>query len=88
MYVAPDINDALEIERGLIRMPARNRSILVYAYLKLGYDFDLFCSKHRIRGTRDVSKTQQFEIDQKISENMLINIVDKNKKQEYPKGTI
>ena len=80
LYVAPDINDALEIERGLIKMPTRNRSILVYAYLKSGYDFDLFCSKHRIRGSREATKSQQFEIDQRTSEHMLQNIVDRNGK--------
>jgi hypothetical protein len=72
-----DVNDALAIERGLIRMPERNRNILVYAYLKKGYDFDLFCSKHKIRGSREVTKSQQFEIDQRTSEQMLQNIVDR-----------
>jgi hypothetical protein len=77
LHVSPDINDALAIEKGLIRMPERNRNILVYAYLKNGYDFDLFCSKHKIRGSREVTKSQQFEIDQRTSENMLRNIVDR-----------
>jgi hypothetical protein len=72
-----DVNDALAIEKGLIRMPERNRNILVYAYLKKGYDFDLFCSKHKIRGSREVTKSQQFEIDQRTSEHMLQNIVDR-----------
>jgi hypothetical protein len=80
LHVSPDINDALAIEKGLIRMPERNRNILVYAYLKKGYDFDLFCSKHKIRGSREVTKSQQFEIDQRTSENMLRNIVDRHAK--------
>jgi hypothetical protein len=80
IYVAPDVNDAIEVERGLIRMPERNRNILVYAYLKKGYDFDAFCSKHKIRGSREVTKSQQFDIDQISSENMLRNIIDRHAK--------
>jgi hypothetical protein len=80
LHVSPDVNDALEIERGLIRMPERNRNILVYAYLKKGYDFDAFCSKNRIRGSKEASKSQQFEIDQRLSEIMLKNVVDRHAK--------
>jgi hypothetical protein len=74
------VNDALEIERGLIRMPERNRNILVYAYYYKNRHFDRFCSKNNIRGSKDISKSEQFQIDLTWSEKMLENVLARNRK--------
>jgi hypothetical protein len=73
-----DILDAVEIEKAIIKLPRPQLNIIVYAYIRSGYDFNAFCSKNRIHGTKLVSKTEQFKIDQLRAETMLRNILYKN----------
>lgn len=72
-----DILDAVEVEKAIIKLPRPQLNIIVYAYIRPGYDFHAFCSKNRIHGTKLVSKTEQFKIDQHRAETMLKNILYK-----------
>jgi hypothetical protein len=72
-----DILDAVEIEKAIIKLPRPQLNIIVYAYIRPGYDFHAFCSKNRIHGTKLVSKAEQFKIDQLRAETMLRNILHK-----------
>jgi hypothetical protein len=72
-----DILDAVEVEKAIIKLPRQQLNIIVYAYIRSGYDFHAFCSKNRIHGTKLVSKAEQFKIDQLRAETMLKNILYK-----------
>jgi hypothetical protein len=74
-----DILDAIKVEKAIVSLPRRDINIIVYAYLKSGYNFDAFCSKHKIAGNKYASKTEQFEIEQlKVESNIRLILENRN----------
>ena len=78
-----DLLDAFVIEKHLIQLPRREMNIIVYNYITSWKNFDHFCSKHKIRGSKLATKSQQFEIDLQRAENMLNNLLDMSLSREY-----
>lgn len=71
-----DILDAFVIEDALIQLPKYNLKLLIYCYISSGYNYDSFCKKNKIKGTKLLSKNSAFKLEQLKSENMLQLIVD------------
>lgn len=67
--------DAVEVEKGLIKMPKRERDIIVYSYLKSSYHFDAFCSKHKIRGDKHLNKSEAFQMAEDRAVVMLTTVM-------------
>jgi len=76
-----DILDAYKVEKGIVRLPRRNMSIIIYAYITPNRDFDIFCRKAKIMGTKELNKSDAFIVEQRFSEKMLINVLDQLEKQ-------
>lgn len=46
-----DINDALEVERAIIRLPAKYKNLIVYKYITPYLNLNGFCRKNAIRSS-------------------------------------
>lgn len=66
-----DLLDAWEVEKGIISLDEKDRKIIVYAYIRPGYDFDAFCSKNKIHGSKHMSKSETFTLMQLEAERRL-----------------
>jgi len=66
-----DLLDAYKVEEALISLPRRDMDLLVYAYIKSNRNFDIVCRKLKIKGLKDVSKSESFNIEQTRCENLL-----------------
>lgn len=75
-----DILDAIEVEKAIIKLPRTYLNLIVYSYIRPGYNFHAFCAKNRIRGNRETDKNEQFNIELARAETMLKNILNKNDK--------
>jgi len=70
-----DLNDAIKTERAIIQLSKREQNIIVYNYIKNGYDFHKFCSKNKIKGSKELSKTDAFTLELNRIENILDNVL-------------
>lgn len=66
-----DLLDAWEVEKAIIRLDEKDRKIIVYAYITPFKNFDQFCSKHKIHGSRNMSKSDTFTLIQLEAERRL-----------------
>jgi hypothetical protein len=66
-----DLLDAWEVEKAINRLDEADRNVIVYAYLRPGYNFDAFCSKEKIRGSKHLSKSEVFQRIQAEAERKL-----------------
>lgn len=66
-----DLLDAWEVEKAIITLDEKDRKIIVYAYIRPGYDFDAFCSKNKIFGSKHMSKSEVFNLVQLEAERRL-----------------
>ena len=86
-----DLLDALKVEKGLVSLPRRCMDLLVYSYVKSNRDFDIVCSKLKIKGQKNMSKSDAFAIEQNRCEQALIDIlliIDTKEKKGYKEATI
>jgi hypothetical protein len=74
-----DLLDAWEVEKGIITLDEKDRKIIVYAYITPYKDFDNFCSKQKIHGSRHMSKSETFTLIQLEAERKLDILLNKMK---------
>jgi hypothetical protein len=66
-----DLLDAWEVEKAIIALDELDRKIIVYAWIRPGHDFEAFCRKHKIRGSRHLSQSETFNMVQSEAERRL-----------------
>jgi hypothetical protein len=86
-----DLLDAYKVEKGLVSMQRRDMDLLVYAYIKSNRDFDIVCRKLKIKGQKNMNKSEAFAIEQNRCEQLLIDFlftIDTQNKKGYKEATI